>query len=248
MPHKQGKKGNNPFKGNKGKKKNNPYGGRKGGKKVNPAAYKGKAAKQGFIRNIISDGKISKNEARNAASLGISQQRIERSWNDSFRGGNAYTPNPLSTSRFPAPPPSPGGYMPGMSVGRPYKPLRIGNKATSLLSQQQQPVAAIPQNPVVPQGGGNTVPIDTSPENETEDDFDAFANFMAGFASVLDALKPEPYEPLPEPTTYASIGQAAQSAPGVKARRSKASQNMASSLGTRGSFNRGGLRISNLNL
>ena len=65
---------------------------------------------------------------------------------------------------------------------------------------------------------------------------------------LMEALKPKPIPVVPEPTTYASAGQAAQSAPGVKIKKSEASKTGQNTLGTSGSFNRNDLRISNLNL
>ena len=244
----KGKK-NNPFGGKKGKSKNNPYGGKKGGKKVNPANYKSKAAKQSFISKIVSDGRVSQSEAKNAAALGISPTRIERGYDKSFVSGNPFSSQGsiLSIGNSGAKG-APGLYQPGQSVGRTYTPLIIGNKASTALGQA--PVQAPVTNQ--PVDTGNNAPINTDPVVDDDDDeefYDPFADFMMNtFPGILEALKPPEYEPLPPPTTYASIGQAAQSAPGVKARRSSASQSQQSSLGTRGSFNRGGLRISNLNM
>jgi hypothetical protein len=65
---------------------------------------------------------------------------------------------------------------------------------------------------------------------------------------LLEALKPKPVPVVPEPTTYASAGQAAKSAPGVKVKRSEASKSRQNTMGTRGTFNRNDLRISNLNI
>ena len=235
----KGKK-NNPFGGKKGKKKNNPYGGKKGSLKVNPANYQSKAAKQSFISQITSDGRINQQEAKNAATLGISRDRIQKGYDKSYYSGNPFTVEPVTTrGRGPS-------QIDGQVQQRPYLPLIVGNKANTALGQS---TASVPQSPVVPQDQGNTAPINNDPVvKDDEEIYDPFADFMSIFPSMLEALKPEPYEPLPPPTTYASIGQAAQSAPGVKARRSSASKSLQSSLGTRGSFNRGGLRISNLNI
>ena len=242
----KGKK-NNPFGGKKGKSKNNPYGGKKGGLKVNPANYENKAAKQSFISKIVSDGRVSQSEAKNAAALGISPTRIQRGYDKSYYAGNPFSitqdTNPLRANTVIYD-------QPGQSVGRTYTPLIIGNKASTALGQASVPATGQVTNQ--PVDDGNTAPINTDPVDNTKDDeevYDPFADFMMNtFPSILQALKPEPYEELPPPTTYASIGQAAQSAPGVKARRSSASLSQQSSLGTRGSFNRGGLRISNLNM
>lgn len=242
-------KKNNPFGGNKGKKKNNPYGGKKGGKKVNPANYQSKAAKQSFISKIVSDGRVNQSEAKNAAALGISPTRIQKGYDKSFYPGNPFSSQSsiLSIGNSGAKG-RPGLYQPGQSVGRTFTPLIIGNKASAALGQA--PVQTPVQQP--PANTGNTNPSDTVPpveDNDDEEFYDPFADFMMNtFPGILEALKPPAYEPLPPPTTYASIGQAAQSAPGVKARRSSASLSQQSSLGTRGSFNRGGLRISNLNI
>ena len=233
-------KTNNPFGGRKGKKKNNPYAGKKGSLKVNPANYQTKAQKQSFISQITADGRINQQEAKNAATLGISPERIQKGYDRSFYPGNPFTPTPkIIGGRGPS-------QVGGQVQQRPYMPLIIGNKARTALGS----TVSVTQNPV--QDTGNTAPINTDPvveEEEEEEFYDPFADFMTNaFPSILEALKPQQYEPLPPPTTYASIGQAAQSAPGVKARRSSASQSMANTLGTRGSFNRGGLRISNLNI
>ena len=144
----------------------------------------------------------------------------------------------------------PGQYQPGQSVGRTYTPLIIGNKADAALGSAAVTPAPAPPPPPVVQN-----PVETPYEDPVEQEYDPFADFMMNtFPNILNTLtapmmQPEPvYEPLPPPVTYASVGQAAQSAPGVQARRSSASQSMASTLGTRGSFNRGGMRISNLNI
>ena len=76
----------------------------------------------------------------------------------------------------------------------------------------------------------------------------AFDPMMMMMPMLLEAMKPRPVPQAPEPTTYASAGQAAQSAPGVKIRRSDANKSRQNTKGTRGSFNRNDLRISNLNL
>jgi hypothetical protein len=76
--------------------------------------------------------------------------------------------------------------------------------------------------------------------------FDPMAMMMLPL--LLEALKPKPVPVVPEPTTYASAGQAAKSAPGVKVKRSEASKNRQNTMGTRGTFNRNDLRISNLNI
>ena len=241
MAKKKGKK-NNPYGGKKGKKKNNPYGGKKGGLKVNPANYQSKSDVQGFISQITSDGKINQQEAKNAASLGISADRIQQGYDRSYYPGNPFSVAPQVV----------GGRGP-LGIGgevqpRPYTPLIMGNKSRGLLG------SGIPTtvNPVdntagnTGEGNVNNDPVDNTKDEEV---YDPFADFMTNaFPSLLQALQPKEYEPLPPPTTYASIGQAAQSAPGVKARRSSASKSLANTLGTRGSFNRGGLRISNLNM
>lgn len=76
--------------------------------------------------------------------------------------------------------------------------------------------------------------------------FDPMAMMMLPL--LLEALKPKPVPVVPEPTTYASAGQAAKSAPGVKVKRSEASKSRQNTMGTRGTFNRNDLRISNLNI
>lgn len=240
---------------NNNKKKNNPYGGKKGSRKINPKKYQTKAQKQDYIRDIISDGKITGSEARNAASLGISRDRIQKGYDKSFRPGN-----PFSTARMEngkplfsisSGPKGPAGKYPQRKEQpTPYTPLIIGNKAASMFAPAPAMQAA-PQPPAPPPAP----PLSTGPEPvydiPDEPLYNPFEEFFGALPDILDSLQPTepmPYEPLPVPVTYASIGQAAQSAPGVKARRSSASQSMASSLGTRGAFNRGGLRISNLNI
>ena len=97
----------------------------------------------------------------------------------------------------------------------------------------------------------NTGPVD-SPQRlpvgnqRQQSSFDPMAMMMLPL--LLEALKPKPVPVVPEPTTYASAGQAAQSAPGVKIKRSETSKNRQNTMGTRGTFNRNDLRISNLNI
>ncbi len=107
-----------------------------------------------------------------------------------------------------------------------------------------------PQAPVEPAPVKESIPMEPQPLVEAAPDpYADFANFLGSFTSSLTkALTPQPVEPLPEPTTYASAGQAARSVPGVKIRRSKASESGMNTLGTSGAFNRGALRISNLNV
>ena len=114
--------------------------------------------------------------------------------------------------------------------------------------QQQQPVTQDPgtQDSVVEDPG---VTDDVIEEEEFVDDYDPFQDFMMNMLpGILDSMRQPEYETLPPPPTYASIGQAAQSAPGVKARRSSASISQAATAGATGAFNRGGLRISSLNI
>ena len=208
-----------------------------------------KKQKQKRIARYIADGKITSKEAKKAQRSGISLARIERAQKKSYRPGNVFSLPGTTTASAPTPP-SKGPSAPPPQPS--YSPLVIQGAAQKVFDQPtpsvpvvQDPVVQNPvvQNPVVES------PVVLPPEPPEEPPYNPFADFMANtFPVILDSLKPQPYEPLPPPTTYASIGQAAQSAPGVKARRSSASRNMSSSLGTRGSFNRGGLRISNLNI
>ena len=95
-----------------------------------------------------------------------------------------------------------------------------------------------------------SIPIEPQPLVEAAPDpYADFASLLGEFTSSLtQALRPQPVQPPPEPTTYASAGQAARSVPGVKIRRSKAAESGMNTLGTSGAFNRGALRITNLNV
>ena len=198
-----------------------------------------KKQKQKRISRYIADGRISSKEAKKAQRSGISLARIQKAQTKSFQPGNVFSLPGTATASAPTPP-SRGPSVPPPQPS--YSPLVIQGAAQKVFDQPTQSVPVV-QNPV------NENPVVLPPEPPEEPPYDPFADFMANsFPVILESLKPAPYEPLPPPTTYASIGQAAQSAPGVKARRSSASRNMSSSLGTRGSFNRGGLRISNLNI
>ena len=210
-----------------------------------------KKQKQKRISRYIADGRISSKEAKKAQRSGISLARIQKARTKSFQPGNVFSLPGTTTASAPTPPSR------GPSVPPPqptYSPLVIQGAAQKVFDQ---PTRSLPPDPN-PDPNDPNVKITPSPrpdpvvpvvEEPEEPPYDPFADFMANsFPVILESLKPQPYEPLPPPTTYASIGQAAQSAPGVKARRSSASRSMSSSLGTRGSFNRGGLRISNLNI
>ncbi len=241
--NKKKNKKNNPYGGEKGRKKNNPYGGNKGSLKVNPANYQSKPQKQAFIAQVISDGRVSKSEAKNAAALGISSDRINKGYDKSFVPGNVFSSAP-SGGRGPS---QIGGTQPA------YTPLIIGGSASKILEPGRTPSTG---NTIMihedtfggQKGTGNTGEGSDDGIDVGGDDYNPFDEFANSFSAMLDAYRPQPYEPLPLPSMYSSIGQAAQSAPGVKARRSAASRRMASTLGTRGAFNRGGLRISNLNI
>ena len=247
---KKGKK-NNPYGGEKGRKKNNPYGGNKGSLKVNPSNYQSKSSKQAYIAQVISDGRVSQSEAKNAAALGITDYRLNKAQDKSFVPGNVFS-RPETT---PAPPTAKevamGTYNPPTLIPT---NLIIGNKAKAILpTYGGTPAVTGPGDDNTNTGNnndsGNTGEVSNNDIDVGVDDYDPFTYFMENsFPVILDSLKPKEYEPLPLPSMYSSIGQAAQSAPGVKARRSAASRRMASTLGTRGAFNRGGLRISNLNI
>lgn len=113
------------------------------------------------------------------------------------------------------------------------------------------PSAAAPAPAPAPTPRRNTGPVDSPSRlpvgnQRQQSSFDPMAMMMLPL--LMEALKPKPVPVIPEPTTYASAGQAAQSAPGVKIKRSETSKNMQNTKGTRGAFNRNDLRISNLNL
>ena len=113
------------------------------------------------------------------------------------------------------------------------------------------PSAAAPAPAPAPTPRRNTGPVDPPSRlpvgnQRQQSSFDPMAMMMLPL--LMEALKPKPVPVAPEPTTYASAGQAAQSAPGVKIKRSETSKNRQNTKGTRGAFNRNDLRISNLNL
>ena len=113
------------------------------------------------------------------------------------------------------------------------------------------PSAAAPAPAPAPTPRRNTGPADPPSRlpvgnQRQQSSFDPMAMMMLPL--LMEALKPKPVPVAPEPTTYASAGQAAQSAPGVKIKRSETSKNRQNTKGTRGAFNRNDLRISNLNL
>ena len=121
-----------------------------------------------------------------------------------------------------------------------------------MLSQGFQPqgLTPIPAAQTDPEPQNTTGPVEepTRLDVGTQPQADPMSMFMP---LLLEALKPKPPQPiqqLPEPTTYASAGQAARSVPGVKIRRSSASSSGQNTLGTSGSFNRNNLRITNLNI
>lgn len=196
---------------------------------------------QSFISEIIADGRVTAEEADKAQNQGVSLARIQKAQTKSFLPGNVFSmPGTSKTTNARQ---DAIGTTPAQPA---YSPLVIQGAAQKVFDQGRAVAAAPAPAPVQQQQ-----PITTNPDDERKEEefYDPFADFMKNtFPQLLEALKPEPYEPLPPPTTYASIGQAAQSAPGVKARRSSASLSQQTSLGTRGSFNRGGLRISNLNI
>ena len=213
------------------------------------------------IAKWISDGKISGKEARKAQRQGISLNRIRKAQTKSYVKPKSYfyqaaqpKKSPLQIASTRRGPDSGPGRQTSAPLPREalYRPLIIKKAADQVFNtpQQQQPVAQVPQDPV-PQDPEPQDPgvIDDGFDEEVVDDYDPFQDFMMNMLpGILESMKPPEYEPLPPPPTYASIGQAAQSAPGVKARRSSASISQQSSLGSTGAFNRGGLRISNLNI
>ena len=210
------------------------------------------------IAKWISDGKISGKEARKAQKQGISLKRIQKAQTRSYTKPKSYFYQAAQPKKSPLQIASTRRKMdsgPGRQTSAPlprealYRPLIIKKEADQVFNtpQQQQPVTQDPvvEDPVVEDPGV----IDDGFDEEVVDDYDPFQDFMMNMLpGILESMKPPEYEPLPPPPTYASIGQAAQSAPGVKARRSSASISQASSLGSTSAFNRGGLRISNLNI
>ena len=119
-----------------------------------------------------------------------------------------------------------------------------------LLSQGFQPQGLTPVPAAQTEPQRTTAPVEepTRLDVGTQPQADPMSMFMP---LLLEALKPKPIQPiqqLPEPTTYASAGQAARSVPGVAIRRSSASSSGQNTLGTSGSFNRNNLRITNLNI
>ena len=118
-----------------------------------------------------------------------------------------------------------------------------------MLSQGFQPQGMTPipaaQTDPEPQRTTGSVEEPTRLDVGTQPQADPMSMFMP---LLLEALKPQPIQQLPEPTTYASAGQAARSVPGVAIRRSSASSSGQNTLGTSGSFNRNNLRITNLNI
>ena len=115
-------------------------------------------------------------------------------------------------------------------------------------TQVQEPA---PDPTPVPAPQRTTGPVD-SPQRlpvgnrQQQSNFDPMAMMM--LPMLLKALEPKPVPKAPEPTTYASVGQAAKSASGVKVKRSKVNKSRQNTKGTRGTFNRNDLRISNLNI
>ena len=116
-----------------------------------------------------------------------------------------------------------------------------------MLSQGFQPQGLTPIPAAQTEPQRTTAPVEepTRLDVGTQPQADPMSMFMP---LLLEALKPKPIQQLPEPTTYASAGQAARSVPGVKIRRSSASSSGQNTLGTSGSFNRNNLRITNLNI
>ena len=119
-----------------------------------------------------------------------------------------------------------------------------------MLSQGFQPQGLTPIPAAQTEPQRTTAPVEepTRLDVGTQPQADPMSMFMP---LLLEALKPKPIQPiqqLPEPTTYASAGQAARSVPGVAIRRSSASSSGQNTLGTSGSFNRNNLRITNLNI
>ena len=162
-----------------------------------------------------------------------------------------------------------GTARPGLDRGPSYRDMSAANAAKSarssfqkgssygiedeyryMLSQGFQPQGMTPVPAAQTEPQRTTAPVEepTRLDVGTQPQADPMSMFMP---LLLEALKPKPIQPiqqLPEPTTYASAGQAARSVPGVKIRRSSASSSGQNTLGTSGSFNRNNLRITNLNI
>lgn len=160
-------KTNNPYAGKKGREKNNPYGGDKGSLKINPSDYQSKSDKQGYIAQVISDGKVSPSEAKNLAALGISDYRVQKAHDKSFRPGNVFsrpgtTPTPLTAREKAA------GKKPSTLT---YTPLIIGNKAKDIL----------------PTYGGTPASVESKQQQE-----EAVTEDQANPASLLTTVQDRP--------------------------------------------------------
>ena len=154
--------------------------------------------------------------------------------------------------------PNVGRQLAASKAYRDRKPFKRGSYGIEdeyryMVSQGYKPApsAAAPAPAPAPAPRRNAGPVDTPSRlpvgnQRQQSSFDPMAMMMLPL--LMEALKPKPVPVIPEPTTYASAGQAAQSAPGVKIKRSETSKNRQNTKGTRGSFNRNDLRISNLNL
>lgn len=234
------------------------------GKKKNKRSNKEKTQRR--IAKWISDGKISKKEARKAQKQGISLDRIRKAQTKSYVKPKSYfyqatqpQQSALQISSATRGPNQGPGSRTETALPREalYRPLIIKKGANTVFNTAQQPNTG---GGVTTTGGGDNVGggddigvgddgFDDGFEEEVVDDYDPFQDFMMNMLpGILDSMRPPEYEALPPPPTYASIGQAAQSAPGVKARRSSASISQSATAGATGAFNRGGLRISSLNI
>lgn len=145
---------------------------------------------------------------------------------------------------------APKGYV---MVGSRNVKLHMGDKGSRRYNtyeliepQQTAPVPVQQAEPApAPQYVPPMQPVPLPVNQPQQPAFDPMAMYMP---LLMQALAPKPVQPIPEPVTYASAGQAAQSVPGVRIRRSPASINKQNTLGTRGAFNRDDLRITNLNI
>lgn len=178
--------------------KNNPYGGNKGSKKINPKDYKGSAGKNKYINQITADGKINKYEAKNAASLGISQAKIQSTYDRNFKSGanSSASSNTLTGKYSNLPKGPPGLYNQSSSTSKGYSPLVIGNKASQILSPPQivNQVPA-PVTETTTDGTYNPEPLVPNNGEDTGFDLDAFTSSLSGYFDNLFSMIDEAQQP-----------------------------------------------------
>lgn len=170
-------------------------------------------------------------------SSGLSKGEISRLDNTYGRGNWSVTPGQgqaqVNTSK---------AYKKGAYD---YVPVPIYASLTPVPKQEPAPAAApapVQRNtgPVDPPGR-----LDVGQSQQQQSSYDPMAMMMLPL--LLEALKPKPVPQAPPPVVYGSVGQVAQSTPGVKINRSEAARSR-STQGTTDMFNRNNLRISNLNI